>query len=291
MNVARVQSTETWLSGTFMVDAHVHCHAGVAPARLLDHAAANIAAAAAALDIRPAAGWLLFTEMAGDDAFAALERAAANGTTLDGWRIRRTAEPISLIAEPISPTDRDAAALPLILVAGRQIVTAEGLEVLAIGARGPFSDGQDMTSAVAAVRAADGLAVLPWGFGKWWGSRGAVVANVLAHATPGSVFLGDNGGRLQGTSPPAAFATAAAKGIPVLPGSDPLPLAAEAETAAGRYGFVLEAVVDADHPAAGLLAHLEALREQPPSFGNRQSLLPFVSRQLAMQWRKRRRAP
>ena len=291
MNVATVQSTETWLSGTFMVDAHVHCHAGVPPARLLDHAAANIAAAAAARNIRPAAGWLLLTEMAGDDAFASLDRAAADGTDLDGWRIRRTAEPISLITEPVSPIDQGPAAFPLILVAGRQIVTAEGLEVLAIGARGPFADGQALASAVAAVRAAGGLAVLPWGFGKWWGRRGAVVEDFLARATPGSLFLGDNGGRLQGASPPAAFGTAAAKGIPVLPGSDPLPLAAEAETAAGRYGFVLEAVVDADHPAAGLVAHLEALREQPPSFGTRQSLLAFVSRQLAMQWRKRRRAP
>ena len=284
MNVARVQSTETWLSGTFMVDAHVHCHAGVSPVRLLDHAAANIADAAAARQIRPAAGWLLFTEMAKDDAFAAFARAASAGTALDGWQISRTDEPISLLAE-------GPAAFPLVLVAGRQIVTAEGLEVLAIGALGPFADGLDLAATVAAVQAADGLAVLPWGFGKWWGRRGAVVADFLAAATPGSLFLGDNGGRLQGAPPPAAFATAAAKGIPVLPGSDPLPLAAEAETAAGRYGFVLEAVVDADHPAAGLVAHLEALREQPQSFGTRQSLLPFVSRQLAMQWRKRRRAP
>jgi len=286
MNRAKVQPTGTWLGGAFMVDAHVHCHAGVAPARLLHHAAANMAAAAARRDVRPAAGWLLFTEMAADDAFAALERSAtASGgeaADLDGWRIRRTDEPVSLIAE--GPAD-----FPLILVAGRQIVTAEGLEVLAIGARGPFADGQDLDASVAAVQAADGLAVLPWGFGKWWGRRGAVVEDFLARATPGSLFLGDNGGRLQSAPRPAAFATAAARGIPVLPGSDPLPLQAEAATAAGRYGFVLEAVVDAAHPAAGLKARLAALREQPESFGRRQSLLPFVSRQIAMQWRKWRR--
>ena len=284
MNVARAQSTETWLSGTFMVDAHVHCHAGVSPARLLDHAAANIARAAAARNIRPAAGWLLFTEMAKDDAFVAFARAASAATDLDGWRISHTDEPISLLAE-------GPAAFPLVLVAGRQIVTADGLEVLAIGAPGPFPDGLDLASAVAAVQAADGLAVLPWGFGKWWGRRGALVEAFLAAAAPGSIFLGDNGGRLQAARQPAAFAIAAAKAIPVLPGSDPLPLAAEAETAAGRYGFVLEAVVDAARPAEGLKLRLLALREQPATFGTRQSVLPFVSRQVAMQWRKRRRVP
>jgi hypothetical protein len=281
MNQARVKPITTWLGGTFMVDAHVHCHAGVAPACLLHHAAANITAAAARRDVRPAAGWLLFTEMADDDAFSAFER-AATAAGVDGWRIRQTDESVSLIAE--RPAD-----FPLILVAGRQIVTAEGLEVLAIGARGPFADGQDLGASVAAVRAADGLAVLPWGFGKWWGRRGAVVEDFIARATPGSLFLGDNGGRLRSAPRPAAFATAAARGIPVLPGSDPLPLDAEATTAAGRYGFVLEAVVDASHPADGLKARLAALREQPESFGSRQSLLPFVSRQLAMQWRKWRR--
>ncbi len=266
-----------------MIDAHVHCHAGVSPARFLDHAVSNIAAAAAARGIRPAAAWLLFTEMAADDAFADFAAAARAGSPLDGWRLRCTGEAVSLIAE-------GPAAFPLVLVAGRQIVTSEGLEVLAVGCRGPFAEGQDLATTVAAVQASDGLAVLPWGFGKWWGRRGAVLSDVLERATPGRLFLGDNGGRLAMASPPAAFAAAAARTIWVLPGSDPLPISAEAETAAGRYGFVLEAVVNADRPAAGLKQRLLALREQPASFGNRQSLLPFVGRQLAMQWRKRRPA-
>ena len=281
MNAARRQSTEQWLRGIFMVDAHLHCHAGVVQARLLDNAAANIAAAAARRHLHPAAGWLLFTEVAEENAFAELARLARAGAGLDGWQLRATAEPVSLIAE-------GPASFPLVIVAGRQIVTAEGLEVLAIGAPGPFADGQDLESTLAAVRAADGLAVVPWGFGKWWGRRGALVDALLAKATPGSLFLGDNGGRPEAAPAPAAFAAANAKGIMVLPGSDPLPLPAEAATAAGRYGFVIEAEVDADYPAAGLKRHLAALREQPPSFGRRQSLVPFVGRQLAMQWRKRK---
>jgi hypothetical protein len=277
MNVARAEASTTWLSGTFLVDAHVHCHAGVPAEAFLDHAARNFAAGAAALGLAPAAAWLLFTEMAADHAFDAL----AERPSVGGWRIRRTAEPVTLVAE-------GPAAFPILLVAGRQIVTREGLEVLAIGTRGPFADGLDLAATIAAVKAADGLAILPWGFGKWWGRRGRILAEALDRATPGTLFLGDNAGRPALASPPAVFAAARAKSIPVLPGSDPLPLAAEAVDSAGRYGFVLEAVVDGDRPAAGLKERLLALREQPRSFGRRQSLLPFVHRQVAMQLRKRK---
>jgi hypothetical protein len=276
MNVVQAETSKAMLSGIFLVDAHVHCYAGVPFPAFLDHAARNFAAGAARQGCRPAAAWLLFTETAADHAFDAL----AAKTAVGSWRIRPTAEPISLIAE-------GGADFPLVLVAGRQIVTREGLEVLAIGAKGPFVDGLDLEASIAAVHEADGLAVLPWGFGKWWGARGRILAERLASATPGTLFLGDNGGRLALASPPAAFALARARNIPVLPGSDPLPLAAEATNSAGRYGFVLEGVVDRGHPAADLKARLLAMREQPQSFGRRQSVLPFVQRQLGMQWRKR----
>jgi hypothetical protein len=265
------------LSGAFFVDSHVHCYPSVPFASFLDHAARNFAAGAERCGCRPAAAWLLLTETAADNAFAALAVLPGCGQ----WLLRATAEPISLVAE--APT----VAFPIILVAGRQLVTGEGLEVLAIGTADTFADGQDLEATIAAVKAAGALAILPWGFGKWWGRRGRILAERLEAAAPGTLFLGDNGGRPALASQPRAFATAARRNIPVLPGSDPLPLAAEATTCAGRYGFVLEAVVDAGRPAEGLKDRLLALREQPPSFGRRQALLPFVQRQLGMQWRKR----
>jgi hypothetical protein len=267
------------LAGTFLIDAHVHCHAGVAPEAFLGHAARNLAAAARGAGLAPAAGWLLFTEMAGDHAFAALRD---HGGALAGWRLEPTAEAVSLLA-----FGREG--FPLVLVAGRQIVTAEGLEVLALAAPGPFADGRELAATVAAVREAGGLAVLPWGFGKWWGGRGRALTRFLETAAPGAVFLGDNRGRPALAAPPRPFALAADRGILSLPGSDPLPLAAEHD-AVGRYGFILEGAVDPARPAEGLLRLLAGLERQPRPFGRRQRLGPFLARQIAMQWRKRRAA-
>ena len=53
------------------------------------------------------------------------------------------------------------------------------------------------------------------------------------------------------------------------------------------YAVFEKDLAASDHPAAGLKQRLLALCEQPQSFGRRQSVLPFVQRQLGMQWRKR----
>jgi SAM-dependent methyltransferase len=260
------------LAGTFLIDAHVHCHRGIEPAEALGHAARNLAAAARAGGLTPAAGWLLFTETADAHVFTALRR---NPRELVGWTLEATEEEVSLLA-------RGSFDFPLVLVAGRQIVTAEGLEVLALAAAGPFADGQELAATVAAVGEAGGLAVLPWGFGKWWGRRGKVLTRFLEQAQPGTVFLGDNGGRPQLGPIPRPFTRAAGRGIFTLPGSDPLPLPAERD-AVGRYGFVLEGAVDPARPAAGLLWLLRGLRHQPAAFGRRQRLAPFLVRQIALR--------
>jgi len=212
-----------------------------------------------------------------DHAFSAI----ATTDRIGDWTIDTTGESISCIA-------RRADDPPLVLVAGRQIVTAEGLEILALAAPGPFADGLPIEAGINAVRKAGGIAVLPWGFGKWWGSRGRTIDHCLAEAEPGTLFLGDNGGRLAMASPPRQFAIAERQGIMILPGSDPLPLAAEREAVA-RYGFVLDAPQEAlpQRPAEWLKEQLATLVKQPRSFGRRQALMPFMARQVAMQWRKR----
>lgn len=261
--------------GKILVDAHVHCHRNLEPTAFLNHAARNFVTAAAASGVRPAGGVLLFSEMPDANVFAEM---SASGEAGD-WRIRSTGEAISLVAERVD-------ALPLLLVAGRQIVTREGLEILILGAPGPFAESVDLATGVAMGQAAGGLAVLPWGFGKWWGRRGRVLDRFLARATPGMVFLGDNGGRLAGAAEPRQFARARERRIPILPGSDPLPLASDAHRA-GSYGCVLDGPLDPDRPAAALKARLLALREQPPGFGRLQPFWHFLANQLGMQWRKR----
>lgn len=53
-----------------------------------------------------------------------------------------------------------------------------------------------------------------------------------------------------------------------------------------RYGFLIEGAVERARPAEGLRRLLLALQRQPETFGRLESLVPFVAKQFAMQWRK-----
>jgi len=269
------------LAGTFLIDAHVHCHNCFAQATFLDRAAAGFGAAAQELGVAGrAVGWLLFAELPQERYFDALR---AGEIEPRGWLLELTDEPTSLIAR-----GRDG--MVMVLIAGRQIATAEGLEVLAVGTRAGFADRRSLPATVAAVRGQGALAVVPWGFGKWSGRRGRAVTRLLEELEGDGVFLGDNAGRPAGWWPPRQFTQAARREIFVLPGSDPLPLPAEADRVA-RYGLALEGAVDPQLPTAGLLRLLAGLREQPKTFGRLQSLATCLAKQLAMRWRKHRRAP
>lgn len=267
------------LAGTFLVDGHVHWYDAFGPV-LLDRAAGNLGAVARELAVSPAAGVLLFTESSREHAFADLR---AGRLAPPGWTIAPTAEDRALLAtRPDHP--------PFILIAGRQSVAAEGLEVLALGTTDPLADGLPLAASVAAVRAAGGLPVLPWGFGKWSGTRGRTLARFLESEAAPPLFLGDTVNRAAGLPAPAPFGRAARRGVFVLPGSDPLPLPGGAETV-GSYGFVLEGRLAGDRPASDLLALLAGLGRQPPTFGRLAGPGRAVARQVAMQWRKRTAPP
>ena len=261
-----------------LVDGHVHLHDCFEVAGFLDAAAANFAAAATSLGLpRGTTGCLLLVETHGVDRFARLaEGAVATGD----WSVRPTEEAISLVARrPDAPA--------IVLVAGRQIVCREGLEVLAIGTRGAFADGLPLADTVAAIRAAGALVVMPWGFGKWWFGRRRVLHDLLVAARPGELFLGDNGNRAAMSLPPPAFRAAAERGMWVLPGSDPLPMPAAVDRA-GRNGFLLEGPISGSHPARDLIRLIGGLSTQPRTFGQGEALAPFVRNQIGMQLRKRR---
>ena len=261
-----------------LVDGHVHIHDCFDVPDFLDAAAANLAAEAKRLGLsRAPAGCLLLVESQGVDQFARL----ADGTASTGaWQVSPTEEPVSLIAHR-------PGALPIVLVAGRQIVSRERLEVLAIGTRATFADGLPLLDAVAAIRAAGALAVVPWGFGKWWFGRRQVLDDLLRSVRPGEIFLGDNGNRAHLSPPPAVFRTAAQRRMWVLPGSDPLPLPSAVDRA-GRNGFLLQGPVSDSHPARDLVRLIREQTTQPRTFGRREALAPFVRNQIIMQLRKRR---
>lgn len=265
-----------------LLDGHVHFHGCFDQGRFFDSASANLRAGGRAVGLpETAAHCLLFTEGVDDDFFERLRQVgtpAASGP----WQVHPTSEDCSLLA-------RGNGADSLILVAGRQIATREGLEVLAIGCRSRFARGLSLPDAIDATLAQNAIPVIPWGFGKWWFGRGRLLEALLrAPATP-RLFLGDNSGRPRLSGTPRLFALGRERGFFVLPGSDPLPFPGQV-TNVGRYGFVLRGSLDPERPAGSIRRHIADLAQQPPVFGRRESLAGFVRSQVGMQLRKRQRA-
>lgn len=261
-------STVDTPSSVALVDSHVHFHACYDLPSFLDGALRNFRKAGTGT------GYLLLTESAGAHWF----RRWRDGLTAGGWRFEPTMEEESLRA-------RNGVGEGLVLVAGRQIVTRERLEVLALGKDLELSDGLPLHEVLERVRESGALPVLPWGFGKWWGRRGAVVSEALGQN--GELFLGDNGGRLG--PDPALFRRARKLGVRVLPGSDPLPFSRHTGLA-GSYGFILPHAVDFERPAETLLRRIRE-SGQSRAFGRRAGLPRFLRDQVGMQLRSAEVSP
>lgn len=256
---------------TLLVDGHVHLHRCFPLEAFLERARANLSSVGRRLTgSAPWFGVLLFTESAGMDRFGSLARRAGGEWRFGGgWRLEATSEPEALVAR--SPRDE-----ALVLVAGRQVVTDCRLEVLALGTRSTFRDGEGLHATVERVRSRGALPVLPWGFGKWWGGRRTLVEEAVEAAPAGSLLLGDNGGRPRGAPEPALFQRARAKGIPVLAGSDPLPFPAEIRRV-GSYGNLLRTTAfDPHRPVRDVATRLAGVDECLEPFGSRSGLLRFA---------------
>ena len=260
-----------------LVDAHAHLPMGCDLATALHYAARNFHAAAhraGLTDETP--GCVMLVEPAGAARFEAIRDGGES--SVGGWYITRTDEACSLVLRYQAPP-------ALVLVAGRQIVTAERLEVLALGTCARIADGQPMTETIQAVRAAGALPVLPWGVGKWWGRRGRIIEGLLREGAPGELFVGDNGGRPQHSPLPRLLRIARKRGIVMLPGSDPLPLKGQIRRIAS-YGCIVEVALDMTRPAASLKATLSRTRMQPHPYGRRASLPGFAFAQTAHRLHK-----
>ena len=263
----------------YLVDGHVHLHSCFDEARFFGAASQNFAAAARAMRLSESTrGILMLTESAGTNRFSDLrERVGANGSA--SLEIEPTGEPISRL---VSAQGGD----PVLVVAGRQVVTAEDLEVLALGCAAEIPDGQKLTETVEQVRGAEAIPVIPWGFGKWHSRRLEVLLGLLRQQPAGSFFLGDNGGRAGLMPQSSLFQIAAESGVRDLPGSDPLPFSRE-ERRAGSFGFVFEKPLSPDEPATDLLRRLRESDEPLQTYGSGLGAPAFLFNQIGMQIRKR----
>jgi hypothetical protein len=260
-----------------LVDGHVHFHHCFFWEQFLNAAAANFAQARRQLQLsHKAPGCLLLTESAGVNQYRVLVSQPEMVEAL-GWHVVESGEECSVILNRGEDT--------LILIAGRQIVTAENLELLAIGCRRGPADGSPIRDALHAITEAGAAPILPWGFGKWLGQRAGTVRDLLfSHDVP-RFHLGDNGGRLRMLPPPALFEQARNKGIAILPGSDPLAIPAHVRRP-GSYGFLLGPLEKSLPSAEEIKTQIRSLKHSPPTFGALSSLFDGLASQLGVRWRK-----
>lgn len=263
-----------------LLDAHVHIYDRYPLANFLDSASRNFREAAEKLGVYGGiAAILMLTETSRDHCFSGLQRLADGIVTgklnPDDWSFEHTEEPCSLVAKRGDRED-------LYIIAGRQIVTSERLEVLAIGADREFPEGLPLNDVIELVHESGALPVIPWGFGKWTGLRGKIVRQVLLDKPVADLFLGDNGGRMRYWAEPVQFKIARENGIRILPGSDPLPFASE-YWRPGSYGFMLNAPVNSMIPAAEIKKYLLDRDVAITPYGRREGVLRFMKNQLSMQ--------
>lgn len=171
----------------------------------------------------------------------------------------------------------DAAGETLWVFAGRQIVTAERLEVLALTTDAGFEDGRSIAEALEAVEQSGAVPLLPWGFGKWLFARGKVVARVLEQAEPGRLLVGDTKLRPTVWATPRLLRTALRRGLTLLAGTDPLPAPGE-EALIGSYASLIDADLDEAAPTASLRRTLTMPRLAAKTAGARNRLLASLRR-------------
>ncbi len=195
------------------------------------------------------------------------------------WTFHETGEPESLHA-----LDKDGHRI--LIISGRQIVTSENLEVLALATADKLEDGKPISHVIEWVKDNNAIPVIPWGFGKWWGNRGDVLSKALDAFPVSEVLLGDNSGRPWFLGQPDHFKKADGEQRRILPGSDPLPFASEAWRP-GSVGFSFVGGLDEGAPAKSLREYLKDPKTNISNYMHCERLMPFVRNQVAMQIRKR----
>jgi hypothetical protein len=261
------------VDGVALIDGHVHLHGCYDLDDALDAAVENLETARADLDFpaeTPLILWLVETGERGAERL--LERARGRWTVVESGGV-------SLRLNRSSDGSRMTA------VRGSQVRTAEDLEVLVVGTQEPVAGNLPLPDTIEACMDLGALVMLPWGFGKWTGSRARAIVSAFERYSPRGLRLADTGARTRLLAISPVLARSIAAGLPVFAGSDPFPFADQVSKI-GRHGFVLEGVGSGAgwedlHPI------IRTVEGQPRRFGRPLGAIEFARLQGKMQLRKR----
>ncbi len=264
-----------------LVDTHVHFHDCFELLAFLEAASDNLARAERTLgcdhDPEGAPAHVLLVMETGGQTLITRLAAAGDQLARDGWHLETRGDSARLD----HPERRS-----LYLVEGRQVVTAERLELLTTPGTAELASGRSLDDTLAEAAARQSISILPWGFGKWSGRRGRLIAGILESGSPGRLLLADNGGRLKASWKPRLLTLGAQRGFAVVRGSDPLPLPSDVGRV-GSSGSLVHGPFDAADPAASVRRLLGSLQFPPRSFGHGVGPWTFLTHQIRMQLRRR----
>lgn len=165
------------------------------------------------------------------------------------------------------------------LFAGRQVISVERIEVLALAIDAGFDDGISLEDAVEMISSRGGVPVLPWSPGKWFSGRGRKVKALLDKRQPGQLLVGDTSLRPVLWGKPRLMAYAERKGYSIIAGSDPLPFAGE-ESVPGSYVSVIESDLDCQQPVSSMRKILLSTENNLTVVGRRNGVCSALRRQI-----------
>ena len=257
------------------VDAHVHFYDCFDINQFLNSALRNFEQLSEKLSIKSFVPILLLTESENQNFFQVFKQAADNSQPSDrlkNWTFQRTQETLSLAV-------CNQHQQKIYLIAGRQVVTQENLEVLALITDESFPNDLPLKDTIQNIVDKGGIPVIPWGFGKWIGQRKQVLNRFLEHRS--GLFLGDNSGRPLFWYP-HYFRQAKKKGLRILPGTDPLPLASQVNRP-GSFGFTIQGNLGLEEPGLQLKQMLLDPQTTVNPYGTLESPWRFIRNQFALR--------
>ncbi len=263
-----------------ITDAHVHIYPCHNLDTVISSAFRNLFSGAQNRTETNDSAVLFLTETAGNHYFELLMNGEIHPDSekqAKNWQTSTTEESVSLRLVHSAHPQKE-----LFIVSGQQVVTSEKLEVLAIGSNSLQAEGTPLNETVRSVVGGNGIAILPWGVGKWLGHRGRIINDFMATDVNDLLFLGDNGSRPRFWPVSSLKRSRQTKKPRLLSGTDPLPLPGE-ETRVGSFGSIIQGSIDPQKPFATLKKLLARPETEITGYGNLQSPTSFIKQQVALR--------
>jgi hypothetical protein len=249
----------------YFIDTHVHVYHCYDPDRFLERVTRNVSGT----DVIPV---LCLTESAGFDYYRVLLDYADKCEPVAGWSVH------CLEAQPAVTLTKNNR--KIIVIAGRQVISDERLEIIALFSDQDYRDGQQTQAVIDQIVDHGAIAILPWGVGKWLGTRGKIISRLLSSNDPDRLAIADISSRPSAWPAPVQFSQADELGYSCLYGTDPLPLDYEQDRM-GSAGVIMDLADNPDIGVSELKTHL--LKSPLERYGHRISALQFMKDQLMLR--------